>query len=110
MQLTKHAQERCLQRGIRQEQLEWLLTYGRVGHNKGVCLYFFDREGFQQLLREVAPDLRKTAERSRDAYLVLGQDKVVTTGFRDHRLKAHKPQRRISRDTPQLGAARRIRR
>lgn len=110
MQLTRHARERCVQRGIRQEQLEWLLAYGRVGHNKGVCLFFFDREGFQQLLREVAPDLLKTAERSRDTYLVLGQDKIVTVGFRDHRLKAHKSHRRIRRNAPQLSAARRIRR
>lgn len=110
MQLTRHAQERCLQRGIRQEQLEWLLAYGRVGHNKGVCLYFFDWEGFQQLLREVAPEQRKNAELIRDAYLVLGQDKVITTGFRDHRMKAYKPHRRLRRDIPLPGAPCRIRR
>lgn len=84
------------------------LTAGPPTHNKGACLYFFNQEGFQQLLRESAPYPRKNAER--DTYLVLSQDRVVTTGFRYHRLKAHKPHRRLCRDAPSLGAARRIRR
>lgn len=45
MHLTRHAEERIQHRKISEQQLDWLLSYGRGGHHKGVCLYLFDRDG-----------------------------------------------------------------
>lgn len=106
MYLTHQAQERIIQRHISEDQLDCLLSYGRVGHNKGACVYFFDRDGFAQLINEVEPRL---AQRSRDIYAVVVNDTVITAGLRDERLKPQKPHRRIRRHTPINPAARRIR-
>lgn len=108
MYLTHHAQERIIQRHINEDQLDWLLSYGRVGHNKGACVYFFDRDGFAQLINEVDPICLTLAQRSRDIYAVVVNDTVITAGLRDERLKPQKPHRRIRRHTPINPAARRI--
>lgn len=107
MDLTIHAQERSQQRHICQQQLDWLITYGQAGHNRGVCLYFFDREGFSQLIREVEPSNQTLAMRSRNIYAVVAQSKVITVGYRDERLKSQKPHKRVRRGMPSLPAARR---
>ena len=108
MHLTLHAAQRSQQRGISQEQLDWLLTYGKIGHNKGVSLYFFDRIGFEQLIHEVDPAHQTLAQRSRDIFAVVADDNVITLGYRDERLKPQKPHRRLRRGTPINTAARRI--
>ncbi|WP_347909858.1 hypothetical protein [Pseudomonas grandcourensis] len=108
MHLTKHAAQRSQQRGINQDQLDWLLTYGKVGRNKGVNVYFFDRAGFEQLIHEVGPDHQTLAQRSRGIFAVVADDNVITLGYRDERLKPKKPHRRIRRGTPLNPAARRI--
>jgi hypothetical protein len=108
MHLNQHAELRSQQRRISAEQLEWLLTYGTLGHNKGVCLYFFDRDGFNQLIRDVAPKHLALAERSRNIYAVVAQSTVVTLGYRDERLKPQKPHKRIRRGVPRQPAARRM--
>lgn len=108
MHLTQHAAQRSQQRGISQEQVDWLLTYGKIGHNKGVSLYFFDRVGFEQLLHEVAPVHQTLAQRSRGIFAVVADDSVITLGYRDERLKPQKPHRQLRRGTPSNAAARRI--
>lgn len=108
MNLTMHAEQRTQQRGIGENQLEWLITYGQIGHNKGGCVYYFDRNGFEQLINEVGKDHLSLAQRSRDIYAVVVDDKVITAGYRDDRLKPKKPHRRVRHTAPEHPAARRI--
>lgn len=108
MLMTRHAELRCQERRISSKQLEWLLCYGEESHDRGVCLCFFDRSGFSQLLRDVDPKNQELALRSRDIYAVLTESKVITVGYRDERLKPQKAHMRIRRGTPSNPAARRI--
>lgn len=108
MLTTRHAEQRCHERHINPEQLEWLLCYGQESHNRGVCLCFFDRAGFSQLLNDVDPRKQELALRSRQIYAVLAESKIITVGYRDERLKPKKPHKRIRRGTPSNPAARRI--
>lgn len=108
MHLTRHAEERIQHQHISEQQLDWLLSYGRVGHHKGVCLYLFDRDGFEQLLREIEPTSQTTALKCRHIYAVVANGAVVTVGHRDDRLKPQKPHRRIRRGVPSHPATRRI--
>ena len=110
MHLSQHAEQRSQQRRISAEQLEWLLAFGTLGHNRGVCLYFFDRDSFSQLTREIAPKHLAVPERSRNIYAVVADSMVITLGYRDERLKPQKPHKRIRRGIPCQPAARRIHR
>ncbi len=110
MLMTRHAELRCQERRISEQQLEWLLCYGEESHNRGVCLCFFDRAGFSQLLSDVDLKSQEMALRSRDIYAVLAESKVITVGYRDKRLKPQKAHKRVRRGTPTNSAARRIHR
>lgn len=105
MFMTQHAEQRCLERQISPQQLEWLLCYGQESHNRGVRLCFFDRAGFSQLLRELDLNGSELALRSRNIYAVLGESTVITVGYRDKRLKPRKPNKRIRRVVPPASAA-----
>ena len=110
MLMTQHAEQRCQERHISPKQLEWLLCYGQESHNRGVCLCFFDRDGFSQLLKDVDPKSLELALRSRNIYAVLTESKVITVGYRDEGLKPQKAHKRVRRGTPTNSAARRIHR
>ncbi len=110
MLMTRHAELRCQERRISEQQLEWLLCYGEESHNRGVYLCFFDRAGFSQLLSDVDLKSQEMALRSRDIYAVLAESKVITVGYRDERLKPQKPHKRVRRGIPSNPAARRIHR
>lgn len=97
MILTKHAEQRCQERLINTQQLEWLLCYGEESHKRGVCLFHFDRDSYLQLLKEVDAELLELALRSRNIYAVIAENTVITTGYRDARLKPTKPHKRIRR-------------
>lgn len=108
MSLTQHAKGRSHQRGIHETQLDWLMNYGCIGHNKGAHVYYFDRDGFAQLINEVSEHDASLAYRSRDIYAVVVDSKVLTIGYRDERFKPKKPHRRARHKTPVNPAARRI--
>lgn len=108
MLMTRHAELRCQEHHISSKQLEWLLCYGEESHNRGVCLCFFDRAGFSQLLRDVDLKSQEQAIRSRNIYAVLAESKVITVSYRDKRLKPQKAHKRIRRCTPSNPTARRI--
>jgi len=100
MILTQHAEQRSQERHINAQQLEWLLCYGEESHNRGVCLYHFDRDSYLQLLKEVDADLLELALRSRNIYAVIADAQVITLGYRDARLKPMKSHKRIRRGAP----------
>lgn len=110
MNLSRHAELRSQERHISSLQLEWVLSYGQVSHNRGVCLFHFDRNSYLQLLREVDPSHLELALRSRNIYAVIAETKVVTVGYRDERLKPQKSHKRIRRSSPTQPAARRTQR
>lgn len=108
MNMTRHAEQRSHERHISSLQLDWLLSYALQSHNRGVCLFHFDRDSYLQLLKDVAAENLELAIRSRNVYAVLADSKVVTVGYRDERLKSSKLHKRIRRGIPTQPAARRI--
>ena len=108
MILTNHAEQRCQERLINSQQLEWLLCFGVESHNRGVCLFHFDRDSYLQMLKEVDAELLELALRSRNIYAVISEDTVITTGYRDARLKATKSHKRIRRGGPPHPVERRL--
>lgn len=108
MMMTQHAVQRCHERHISPKQLEWLLSYGQESHNRGVSLFYFDRDSFTQLIKEVGPERLELALRSRNVYAVLSESTVITVGYRAERLKPQKSHKRIRRGMPAQPAARRI--
>jgi hypothetical protein len=94
MNVSDHAQTRCQQRGIKEMQMAWLLSYGEETHHRGARIYHFTREGYEALIREVEPEYRQMAAKSRSAYIVVGENEtVVTTARRTGRFVTDKPQR-----------------
>lgn len=87
MFMTQHADQRSQQRHISHVQLKWLLGYGEESHNRGVCLYCFDRAGFSPLRRDVDLENQALALRSRNIYAVMADGTVITMGHRDERFK-----------------------
>ena len=78
MDLATHAVQRCSQRGIRKQQIEWLITFGCHTWNRGAKVYFFDRSHFQRLLNAVCGRDRQLAEKVRNCYAVIGGQQVIT--------------------------------
>lgn len=108
MHLTRHAEERIQHRKISEQQLDWLLSYGRGATTKAFACTSSTEMGFEQLLREIEPTSQTTALKCRHIYAVVANDAVVTVGHRDDRLKSQKPHRRIRRGVPSHPASRRI--
>ena len=100
MILTLHAEQRKKERHINTVQLQWLLCYAEESHNRGVSLYHFDRGSYQQLLKEVDADHFELALRSRNIYAIVVDEKVITVGYRDARLKPTKSHKRVRRGVP----------
>ena len=84
--VTRHAQARMQQRGIRADAVEALLEYGREAfdHRGGVVLYF-DKAARRRLARAAreVKDLEKLAR----CYAVISTDgAVLTVGHRYRRI------------------------
>ena len=85
--VTRHAQARMQQRGIRPDAVEYLLQFGREAfdHRGGVVLYF-DKAARRRFAR-AAPGA-KNLERLARCYAVLsGDGEVLTVGHRYRRIK-----------------------
>jgi len=85
--ITRHARARMQQRGIRSEDLEALLAFGReIPAGRGRDLIFFDKRSRVRLARsgELAP---ADASRVCKSYAILESDgMVITVGHRYRRL------------------------
>lgn len=86
--LTRHAEIRCQQRGIRPEVVDTLLAYGRRERRHGADVCFMDRDAHRRAERDLG---RKTYARLSDrlrTYLVVGDDEqVITAAPRLRRIK-----------------------
>ena len=99
MELTAHAVQRCSQRGIRKQQIEWLINFGCHTWNRGAKVYFFDRPHYQRLLLRLSAADRQLAEKTRNGYVVVRDQQVITVGHRQAVFCSSKPgahhQRRV---------------
>jgi hypothetical protein len=86
--LTRHAEIRCQQRGIRPDVVDTLLAYGRRERRHGADVCFMDRDAHRRAERDLG---RETYARLSDrlrTYLVVGDDgQVITAAPRLGRLK-----------------------
>lgn len=91
MELTAHAVQRCSQRGIRRQQIDWLIAHGCHTWNRGAKVYFFDRSHFQRLLLRLDAADRQLAEKARNGYVVVRGGQVITVGHRQAVFSLSKP-------------------
>jgi hypothetical protein len=83
--LTRHARARMQQRGIRFEDLEALLDFGReIPAGRGRDLVFFDKRSRARLARSNAVPAPE-ADRLVRSYAIVGSDGVVITVGHRHR-------------------------
>lgn len=91
MELTAHAVQRCSQRGIRKQRIEWLIEFGCHTWSRGAKVYFFDRSHFQRLLLRLDAADRQLAEKERNGYVVARDGQVITVGHRQALFCPSKP-------------------
>jgi hypothetical protein len=86
--LTRHAEVRCQQRGIRPEVIATLLEYGRRERRRGAEICFMDRSTRQRAHRELGHDAYTRLVDHLDRYLVVADDgHIITAAHRLKRLK-----------------------
>ncbi len=105
MEYTTHAIHRCSQRGIRQQQVQWLLEFGCHTWNRGAQVYFFDRARLKRLLLKLSSAERQLAEKAQKVYVVVVDGAVVTVGHRSPDFCVSKPGAHHHRRRPQRQAA-----
>ena len=86
--LTRHAAERCQQRGIRTEVVEAILAYGDRHWRHGAEVCFMTRQAREQATAALgARRFARIADRL-DCYVVLSDDgSIVTAAQRRQRLR-----------------------
>src|SRR5438067_9005179 len=86
--ITRHARARMQQRGIRSEDLEALLAFGReIPAGRGRDLVFFDKRSRARLARSSAvAGAQAGTEPICTSYAIVGSDGTV-----DHRRPPHPP-------------------
>ena len=89
MNTTMHYRQRCQQRGVKPETVQWLLTYGDEFHDHhGATLVVLTHKTRLLLKQEVGMKaVRKNHEQLR-SYLVIASDgTLITVGKRHKRIK-----------------------
>ena len=91
MYLTQHARQRMQQRGIPQQAIDYVLSYGRVSHDhRGACVVWLDKRSRARLGREAGRQVIRKLDKHLDAYVVTDTDgTVVTVGHRYRRIRRH---------------------
>ena len=83
--LTRHAERRSQQRGIRAEAMEVLLAHGASTISHGRELVYMDQRARRRARAALGRTTYAQLERALDAYLVVGDDGMIVTCA--HRLK-----------------------
>jgi hypothetical protein len=87
--LSQHAAKRRQQRGIPEMIIEWILQYGATEEQNGATRHYLDKRSRKQLARYTG-GLSNKCGHWLDVCVVVGpNNRVVTTYFRDARLKSN---------------------
>jgi hypothetical protein len=91
MHLTRHAEQRCQQRGIRREVVEALLAYGRRARRHGADVCFMDAAARRRAEADLGrAGWARLSDRLASTYLVVADDgAVVTAAKRRGRIRLH---------------------
>ena len=88
MNLTKHAEQRMGQRSISPLIVDWLLDYGATKHDKhGAEVMYFDKISRKNLTRAVGKPVVGQLAKQLSAYIVVGDNCVITAGYRTKRIR-----------------------
>jgi hypothetical protein len=88
MRLTQHAETRMGQRCISPLIVDWLLDYGATKHDShGAELMFFDKCSRRRLVKAVGKPVVGQLSKQLSAYIVVGDNAVITVGHRTKRIK-----------------------
>jgi len=89
MNLTKHAEIRMQQRAIPNLIVDWLIDYGEVAYAKhGVTKHSFSKKSIRNIKRVAGHSISAYINDYRNAYVVVVDDKVITTAWRQKRMKS----------------------
>lgn len=85
--LSRHAEMRCQQRGIRAEIVDILLAYGRRRFSHGAEVYFMDKRARARARAELGRAYARIADRL-DTYVVVAEDgRLITAAKRLRRMR-----------------------
>ena len=86
--MTKHAEARMQQRGIRMLTLQSLLDYGATAYDpRGAAILYFDKKAKSRVRRFSGRQQYVAMEKQLNAYAVVARDgAVVTVGRRGRRI------------------------
>lgn len=88
MNMKKHAMARQQQRTIPPLIIDWLCKFGcRITGMNGTTVIYFDKESRRALRSEAGHVVIRRLSDMMDAYLVMTDERIITTG---HRFKALK--------------------
>jgi hypothetical protein len=88
IRLTRHASYRIRNRAIPRLMLDWLLDYGdRVHDHRGAEVLYFGKAAIRRLERAAGKQIVDRIGHYRNAYLVLADGLVVTSGYRTKPIK-----------------------
>ena len=79
----KRRQQRCLPKLI----VEWLLEFGEVIRSRGADLYFFSKRSKRAIRHYAGRRVLHLMKQYMDAYLVLRDGCMVTTGHRYKKIR-----------------------
>ena len=83
---TAHSISRGQQRGINEEMVSLLLTYGATHRHAGADITCFDKKSWERVVKE-SPCSPQMLERLRKCYLVEIDGRLVTVGHRIERFR-----------------------
>lgn len=87
LSLTRHAEVRSNQRGIRIRTMDVLLTYGESRIRNGAEVIYMDRESRLRARDALGRTEYARLERALDAYLVLADGRVMSCAHRKRKLR-----------------------
>jgi NAD kinase len=86
--MTKHCEERAIQRGLTDSAIDMALKYGEVYEQKGgASLVKLTKRQRKALMKELK-NLMRILNREQDMFLVVGDDgSLVTAGWQNKRIR-----------------------
>ncbi|WP_411358231.1 hypothetical protein [Pseudidiomarina salilacus] len=83
---THHATQRCNQRGISVEDIDFILTHGSLYHHQGCEIVSIDKKDVKFLMNEPSVN-RQLLFRAMGKYVVLNNETVITVAHRLEKFK-----------------------